>query len=332
MGYDFSEQLLTDVVASHIRANPDGLRIERCLTGKFNTTYFIEGAKRPMILRVAPFDDPSSMLFYEYHMMHQEPGLHALIRARTNVPCPAIIAFDTSHRHLDRDFLILERMPGQPVAGNVARSSEQFPHILRQLGRFLRQVHAITGTSYGYVGDHDPMEPQPNWYSAFKVMWNKLLDDIERCGGYRPQEAKLMRWLLGYYRDAFKRSVPATLLHMDLWAQNILVDEAGEITGLIDWDRALWGDPEIEFAVLDYCGLSEPAFWEGYGLKRKVTPESTIRQKFYLLYELQKYIFIHRVRGNDPNSADLHRRHSLKIGHELLKALKDKEKETEEKS
>ncbi|OUL36382.1 hypothetical protein BV372_08175 [Nostoc sp. T09] len=60
------------------------------------------------------------------------------------------------------------------------------------------------------------------------------------------------------------------MLHMDVWFQNILVDSAGNVTGLVDFDRALWGDPEIEFAVLDYCGISEPAFWRGYGRERDI--------------------------------------------------------------
>ncbi|WP_256973118.1 aminoglycoside phosphotransferase family protein [Nostoc sp. T09] len=71
-----------------------------------------------------------------------------------------------------------------------------------------------------------------------------------------------------------KRSLDYTesprLLHMDVWFQNILVDSAGNVTGLVDFDRALWGDPEIEFAVLDYCGISEPAFWRGYGRERDI--------------------------------------------------------------
>ena len=74
-----------------------------------------------------------------------------------------------------------------------------------------------------------------------------------------------MRRLLDRHAEVFDRPVPASLLHMDVWAENILADERGRLTGLIDWDRACWGDPEIEFAVLDYCGISEPPFWEGYG-------------------------------------------------------------------
>jgi hypothetical protein len=79
----------------------------------------------------------------------------------------------------------------------------------------------------------------------------------------------------------------------------------------------LWGDPEIEFAVLDDCGISEPAFWEGYGAGRDRSPEAEVRRVFYLLYEVQKYIVIRRVRGDDPGRADAYRRHSLQLAQGL---------------
>jgi len=84
---------------------------------------------------------------------------------------------------------------------------------------------------------------------------------------------------------------------MDIWSQNVLVDAEGNVTGLIDFDRALWGDKEVEFAVLDYCGISEPAFWRGYGMERDLSEPARIRQVFYLLYEIQKYIVIYHYRG-----------------------------------
>jgi len=192
-----------------------------------------------------------------------------------------------------------------------------FDAIVREIGRCLRQVHALTGDRYGYVGEHRPMEPQPDWPSAFGIMWNKLLDDLERCGGYGADEAGRMRRLLDWHTRVFERPVPASLLHMDVWAENILADEQGRLTGLIDWDRALWGDPEIEFAVLDYCGISEPAYWEGYGVEREQSPDAEVRRVFYLLYELQKYIVIRRVRNKDPGRADSYRRQSFRIAQGL---------------
>jgi aminoglycoside phosphotransferase (APT) family kinase protein len=308
---------LARLVARHLGADPGDVRLRRCPTGKFNETYFVEGVPRPLVLRVAPPDDRTRMLFYEHRMMHQEPGLHALLRGRTDVPVPAILAHGFGDPEAGRDYLLMERLPGVPLSHLRGLTQGAFEDILREVGRWLRQAHGLTGDRYGYVGEHRPMEPQPDWPSAFRVMWHGLLDDIEQCGGYTPDEAALMRRLLDRHTAAFDRPVPASLLHMDVWAENILADEAGRPTGLIDWDRACWGDPEVEFAVLDYCGISGPAFWEGYGAARDRSPEAEVRRAFYLLYEVQKYIVIRRVRGHDPQRADDYRRQSLQLARQL---------------
>jgi aminoglycoside phosphotransferase (APT) family kinase protein len=172
-------------------------------------------------------------------MMRQEPALHALLQERTDVPVPAILVHDFSRRHIDRDYLLMDRMVGTPISGSENLSQYTYDNILREVGRCLRQVHTLTGDRYGYAGDHRPMEPQPDWPSAFTIMWNKLLDDVERCDGYGGDEADGMRRLLDEHIAVFDRAVPASLLHMDVWAENILANEQGRLTGLIDWDRAL---------------------------------------------------------------------------------------------
>jgi aminoglycoside phosphotransferase (APT) family kinase protein len=311
---------LIELVGRHLGAPPGDVQLRRILTGKFNTSYVVYGASVPSVLRIAPPDERSRVLFYEHQMMRQEPALHARLREQTDMPVPAILANDFSHSEIDCDYLLMEQMPGTPLAGHADLSAATRDNILREVGRCLCQVHALTGERYGYVGEHRPMEPQPDWASAFQVMWHSLLDDVERCGGYSPTEAAHMRRLADRHIKVFDRHVPAHLLHMDVWAENILADEHGRLTGLIDWDRALWGDPEIEFAVLDYCGISEPAFWDGYGAVRELSPEAEMRRVFYLLYEVQKYIVIRRVRGQDPQRADEYRRQSLQLAESLKPA------------
>lgn len=308
---------ISQLVADHLGADSGQVHLCPCPTGKHNQTYFVDAAGRSLVLRMVPPDDPGQMLFYEYRMMRQEPELHALLRERTEAPVPEILAFDASHRRIDRDYLLMKRMPGTPLSDFAGLTGRMVNSVLRQVGRCLRQAHAITGEQYGYVGAHRPMEPQSDWPSAFAIMWNKLLDDIRRCGGYSADDADFMRRLLDRHARAFERPVSSSLLHMDVWAQNILADDEGRLTGLLDWDRALWGDPEIEFAVLDYCGISEPAFWEGYGAERDRSPEAEVRRVFYLLYEVQKYIFIRRVRRNRPAEAERFRQQSLRLARSL---------------
>jgi aminoglycoside phosphotransferase (APT) family kinase protein len=314
-----SLDVLRVLVADHIGIEPNEVLLQRCTTGKHNQSYFVDAADQSLVLRVAPPDDPMQMLFYEYRMMRQEPDLHALLREQTDVPVPQILVADSDNERIGRDYLVMQRLPGTPISDFVGLTSRLFEIVLRQVGRSLRQVHDIVGESYGYVGAHRPMEPQSDWPSAFTIMWNKLLDDIQRCGGYTADEADFMRRLLDEHIQVFDRHVSPSLLHMDVWAQNILADDEGCLAGLLDWDRALWGDPEIEFAVLDYCGISEPPFWEGYGADRELSREAEVRRLFYLLYEVQKYIFIRRVRRNRPGEADRYRQQSLSLAQSVAR-------------
>ncbi|NKB71165.1 MAG: phosphotransferase [Candidatus Latescibacteria bacterium] len=110
-----------------------------------------------------------------------------------------------------------------------------------------------------------PMEPQWCWVDAFHVMWNRQIDEIVDFGQYNEAESTQLRRLLDKHIRLFDRDVTSSLLHMDCAGDNILVDTDSRVTGLIDWERSLSGDPEMEFALLDSWGIAKPAFWEGYG-------------------------------------------------------------------
>jgi aminoglycoside phosphotransferase (APT) family kinase protein len=315
----FNAELLTRLVTAHLPADPDGLTFEPIRTGKHNTSYYVYGAGDEWVLRISPPDD-AGFLFYERRMMAQEPQIHALLRAETAVPVAEILAYDDSRSLLDRDYLLMERLPGQSLT-EAGLAGHQVDRVLEQVGVCLAQMHALVADRYGYLGAHRPMTPQSTWVEAFAVMWKKLLDDVVACGGYTPEEADAFRRLLDVYRPHFDRPASASLLHMDVWSQNILVDTQGRVTGLVDLDRALWGDPEIEFAVLDYCGISEPAFWRGYGRERDTSFSAQIRARFYLLYEVQKYIPIRIWRRNNPAQALQYKRQSFALAKPLLQAL-----------
>jgi aminoglycoside phosphotransferase (APT) family kinase protein len=319
----FDVETLTELTLAHVDVDPESLSFTPVHTGKHNASFWVDSDRDRFVLRIAPSDD-AGFLFYERLMMRQEPELHALVRAHTDIPVAEIVGYDFDRVHIDRDYLLMTALPGTPLSDAPGLDRTRFNRALEQVGRYLRQLHALTATDclgsadYGYLGAHDPMEPQPTWVAAFRVMWNRLLDDVVACGSYSPKEAQVMRDLLELHIDRFDRPVAPRLLHMDVWSQNILVDEAGHVTGLVDFDRALWGDVEIEFAVLDYCGISEPAFWAGYGAEQDTSPAAIIRRQFYLLYEVQKYMPIHVWRRGDPAAASRYKQHSLALAAQLL--------------
>lgn len=315
MADTFSNQILCKLVRTHVAVDEHDLKFTRVTTGKFNTTYFVDGAGTPLVLRIAPSDD-AGFVFYERGMMAQEPGIHTIIRQQTSAPVAEIIAYDNSRLHIDRSYLLMERLPGFALT-HFQGTSEQLISILEEVGKHLRAIHDITADKYGYLGEHNCMEPQNDWANAFRIMWDKLIDDIACTGYYDASEESYMKGMLDRYYEHFDRPVTSRLLHMDIWSQNILVDADANLTGIVDFDRALWGDKEIEFAVLDYCNISKPAFWRGYGIERDLSYSAQIRRLFYILYEIQKYIVIHHYRSKDSTPSHHYKQQVMAMLKEL---------------
>ncbi len=306
-----NRETLQAIIDKHVHQDIRG--IERVRTGKFNTTFFVQVVSDDLVLRIAPPAD-AGFIFYEKDMMAREPELHQLLKKRNSLPVPEIFVYDTDHDIIERDYLIMERLPGIPASQAGFLNQTMWNNVLGQVGGFLKEVHGITTNRYGYLGAHQPLPPQPTWRQAFAQMWKTMIQQIHDIGAYT--DAERDEFLDGFdtHHKAFAVQAPASLLHMDVWAQNILINREGEVTGLIDWDRACWGDPEIEFAVLDYCGISEPSFWRRYGKGRNSDdPNVHIRFYFYYLYELQKYIIIRRLRNKDLQQAERYKREALRL-------------------
>jgi aminoglycoside phosphotransferase (APT) family kinase protein len=272
--------------------------------GKFSQTSVVSGSEGDFVLRVAP---PDSMLqlFYEYRMMRQEPAIHARLLAETSVPVPPIVAYDFSRSRIDRDYLIMPLFAGEPLSRAVLdRKSEE--RALAEWGSYIAQVHRLTDerNRFGYLGEHRCMEPQASWPEAFAVMYRKELDDTVACGVYDEATADGAFALLEKHLGRFDSCRTSRLLHGDIWVTNLLVRPDGEVTGVLDFDRACWGDVEWDLAIAEYCG-ARAAFWEGYGTAPATHGgDGAIRRLFYLLYEHQKYIVISMSeRRNDPAGA-----------------------------
>ena len=288
-------------------------------SGKFSEVFMVDTPDGRYVLRVAP-PDSLLQLFYEYRMMRQEPAIHARLLAETSVPVPPIAAHDFSRSLIDRDYLIMPLLPGTPLgAAGLASVAQERAH--RQWGGHVAQIHTITDPEnrFGDLGEHECMAPQPSWAEAFTVMYRRELDDIVGCGIYDGKTADDAMKLLEDNLDAFDNCRTSRLLHGDLWVTNLLVEPDGRVTGVIDFDRACWGDVEWDFAIAEYCGVTQPAFWEGYGRGPENLPpdyarsdNAAVRRMFYLLYEHQKYIVISMsIRRSDSAGARRYARASL---------------------
>jgi len=284
--------------------------------GKFSQTFAVsEDHGRQFVLRIAP-SDSVLQLFYEYRMMRQEPGIHKRLLNETSVPVTPIVAYDFFRGLTDRDFLIMPRLPGSPL-NRMTLDAHVGERAFREWGQYMAQIHTITDpcNRFGYLGEHGCMKPQSSWQNAFQMMYQKELEDICSSGVYSKRQTADAMALLEDHSGAFNTCTLLTLCHGDSWGTNLLVQPDGEVTGVIDFDRACWEDIEWDMAIAEYCGITRPPFWDGYGrMVNTHSGDAAIRRLFYLLHEHQKYIIISMSsRRNDPGRAQQYARECVAI-------------------
>ena len=263
------------------KAGLSGAAVSSIGAGLYNDSYYIDADNGRFVLRIAP-PDSVPKLFYEIDMMKSEPGVHRLVREQTNVPAPEIVCHDFSREIIDRDYLIMEYLEGNSG-----------PFDERELGEYVRQIHAVESDKFGYPERAAPTGE--SWQEIFYTYVELILRDCLSCGVIDKDEHEYFFSIYNRHRGAVGEAGPS-LLHLDLWSQNILT-AGGGISAILDFDRGLYGDTELEFAVLDTYGYSTPEFFEGYGKPRPSSPQAQIRQRLYIVYELIKYAFIRVARG-----------------------------------
>ena len=135
--------------------------------------------------------------------------------------------------------------------------------LARDLGGFLRALHAIDPAAaverglpsdqLGRLAHHRRFamarERLTALHAAELIDDPQLLLDAMSAVAPRPGEGALR------------------IVHGDLYARHVLVDERGELSGIIDWGDLHLGDPALDLAVADLVLSAEhhPTFFAAYG-------------------------------------------------------------------
>ncbi|MFD5270442.1 phosphotransferase family protein [Streptomyces sp. NPDC058335] len=238
-----------------------GCRLEAELTdGWFNTAYRVlldDG--RPAVVKLAPHDDVP-VLRYERGIMATEAMVYRLAAASPDrgVPMPELL-------HAGDGFLVISMLEGTPwdkLADKIAPASESL--LRRELGRIVAGLHRLTPEDgrFGYPAAESALSAA-DWRTAFAGMVEALLEDAARWGsslGVTPDEVRTLVAEGGYALDEVTEP---RLVHFDLWPGNVFVHMADDgtaarVTGLIDHERAFWGDPAAELVSLAFGGETGP--------------------------------------------------------------------------
>jgi aminoglycoside phosphotransferase (APT) family kinase protein len=149
-------------------------------------------------------------------------------------------------------------------------------------------LHAVTGSGFGY-----PTQPlATSWRAAFGGMLDTILAEAEQYRVALPLPADVIRQRAASHEKVLDEVTTPALVHFDLWDGNVLIDTrtaTPRTGGLIDTERAFWGDPLADFVSLALMGdiRRDEAFLSGYreaGGPAALDASSPVRLALYRTY------------------------------------------------
>ena len=163
------------------------------------------------------------------------------------------------------------------------------PRAWADIGAQVRAMHDHLGASYGWPVDYafgsvrldnGPGEDWPRFWGEQRLVETAALLD-------RPWRERVDR-LAARMGELLPARPPASLLHGDLWAGNMLVKD-GRLAALID-PACYHGDAEVDLAMICLFGRPDAAFWGAYGpLDPGWEERRTIYQLFPALVHLRLF-------------------------------------------
>jgi fructosamine-3-kinase len=161
-----------------------------------------------------------------------------------------------------------------------------------ECGAAIARLHGVTGDQFGYTGARPHAE---TWLEAFTAMVEALLDDAAAWRVELPVEPVRIRAAVSAHAGLLGTVTTAALLHFDLWDGNVLATADGHVSGLVDGERYLFGDPLLDFAsAAIYRDIfDEPGhpFLRGYQSVRPFAIDDGVRRRAWL-YQLYLYLLM----------------------------------------
>jgi hypothetical protein len=132
-----------------------------------------------------------------------------------------------------------------------------------RIGEIIREINGFPGAYFGLDGNPDLRAS--TWKEAFIKIVESVLEDGARKNAAYDYRYDELRAAVRKHAPALEEITTPRLVHWDAWDLNFFVKD-GKITGIIDFERALWAEPlmEAQFRPLSY-GAGVTNTMRGYG-------------------------------------------------------------------
>lgn len=236
--------------------------IKELTEGMFNATYditFEDGSES--ILKVSP-KDKQGLMSNEINLMWAEVQAMQIMKKYDFVHVAEVQLYDNSKELCDSGYFVMERIEGENwifIKDGMSKTEKDIIH--NEIGVIHKNMSSIKNEKFGLLGDSKRFD---TLYEFFNMLMCNVLDDVDARDieiGV-PKNAILAQ--LEKDQFAFDEVKVPSLVHWDMWEGNIFVKN-NHVSGVIDWERAMWGEPFMDDRFRRHSRNEE--FLKGYGQK-----------------------------------------------------------------
>ncbi|KAF7293115.1 hypothetical protein MKEN_01468900 [Mycena kentingensis (nom. inval.)] len=253
--------------------------IDRC-SGSFNLVHIFElDAEHKVVVRLPVSGRDGALSDVERRALASQVATMRYLRANTALPVPEVYAFDAGiENEIGAPYMAMEYVPGVSVSmvwfdDAEGRREEKRLRILKQLAELSAQMRELRFDSIGSLSGEETatptigecfngIQPDDDDPDSFEVIsygpfttaqsWLQHLRDAippstRAPNAYDRATTKILDLLLPslpflHEERCFSLTMP------DFGLQNVMVDEDGNVTALIDWDYAQTRPSYLAFA------------------------------------------------------------------------------------
>jgi aminoglycoside phosphotransferase (APT) family kinase protein len=251
-----------NVVAHHVGSAR--MRVTRQLGGLRNrvcaVTHPHEGE---LIVRMSPTPEGIESFRKEERVM----------RCVRQLGVPVAEVLHVGNEAIDQPYMLQRRVRGQEATFHPDRA-----RILPQLGRYAAQIHSVRTLGFGSSLETEAGAQAPTWPTWSEYLHAELalaarLEALERHHILPHKKLERVRAIL---ESAQLQTQAPALNHGDLRLKNVMVDDSGTITAILDWEDAVSSlAPQWDWSIAlhDLSIDDKQAFLEGYGAPRPLIAE-----------------------------------------------------------
>lgn len=204
------------------------------ILGGFDTSIYSfaldvqDGAwRRPLIARVFRTAEEGERAQLEAAVQNAILGL--------GFPAPEVLVAEPDASWLGRPFIVMHRLPGQPMLGSLL--GRRILRMAALLGRSHARLHALDAAAFDRVLKR---EYHASFAATAETWATQVKATIERTSldGLRPSFAWAQARIRGDHGDA-------VVCHGDFHPLNVLVAD-GELAGVVDWAWVVLAPPEFD--------------------------------------------------------------------------------------